>query len=213
MNAYNGFFPRYASSAAAQNGTKLALSEIFGVAGPGLTYDIMRYTVGYQAVRGINIFNPFNFPLGRKGQLLAQELPIFTENQPYHRYLSLFNRYTERLSYISSLGERICETALYYPVSDFQGILNAKSMEKNFDTLGRTLEDMTVDFDIIDDDVIQSSEITDGFIYIGRAKYKNIIIPDGAYIPNATQKALDRFIECGGMVSYKLYDLKPVIQI
>ena len=213
MNAYNGFFPRYASSAAAQNGTKLALSEIFGVAGPGLTYDIMRYTVGYQAVRGINIFNPFNFPLGRKGQLLAQELPIFTENQPYHRYLSLFNRYTERLSYISSLGERICETALYYPVSDFQGVLNAKSMEKKFDTLGRSLEDMTVDFDIIDDDVIQSSEITDGFIYIGRAKYKNIIIPDGAYIPDATQKALDRFIECGGIVSYKLYDLKPVIQI
>ena len=119
MNAYNGFFPRYASSAAAQNGTKFAMSEVLGVAGPGLTYDMMRYTVGYQAVRGINIFNPFNFPLGRKGQLLAQELPIFTENQPYYRYLGQFNRYTEHLSYISSLGERICETALYYPVSDF----------------------------------------------------------------------------------------------
>ncbi|MBQ7596440.1 MAG: hypothetical protein IJU45_07240, partial [Clostridia bacterium] len=43
MNAYNGFFPRYASSAAAQNGTNLAMTEIFGVAGPGLTYELMRY--------------------------------------------------------------------------------------------------------------------------------------------------------------------------
>ena len=213
MNAYNGFFPRYASSAAAQNGTKFAMSEIFGVAGPGLTYDMMRYTVGYQAVRGINIFNPFNIPLGRKGQLLAQELPIFTESQPYYRYLSQFNRYTERLSYISSLGERICETALYYPVSDFQGKLNSETVANEFDSLGRKLEDMTVDFDIIDDDIIQNAEIIDGFVQIGRAKYKNIIIPESAYIPELTRKSLNNFIGCGGKVSHKLSDLKPVIKI
>lgn len=213
MNAYNGFFPRYASSAAAQNGTKLAISEVFGVAGPGLTYDIMRYTVGYQAVRGINIFNPFNFPLGRKGQLLAQELPVFTEKQPYFRYLSQFNRYTERLSYVASLGERICSTALYYPVSDFQGRLKAENITKEFDELGRKLEDLMVDFDIVDDDVIQAAEISaNGCMLIGRAKYKHIIIPDGAHLPDATQNALKRFVRCGGTVSYKLTDLNPVIQ-
>lgn len=214
MNAYNGFFPRYASSAAAQNGTKLAMSEIFGVAGPGLTYDIMRYTVGYQAVRGINVFNPFNFPLGRKGALLAQELPVFTENQVYCRYLGQFNRYTERLSYISSLGERICETGLYYPVSDFQGGLKAEVTAQKFNTLGRTLEDMMVDFDIVDDDVIQVAKITEGgSMNIGRAKYKHIIIPEGAFIPDATQEALNSFIECGGRVSYELTTLNPVIRV
>ena len=214
MNAYNGFFPRYASSAAAQNGTKLAMSEIFGVAGPGLTYDMMRYTVGYQAVRGINIFNPFNFPLGRKGQLLAQELPIFTENQPYYRYLGQFNRYTERLSYISSLGERVYETALYYPVSDFQGRLNAETVENEFDAIGRKLEDLRVDFDIIDDDVIQTAEIADiGSMLIGRAEYKHIIIPGNAYIPDATKNALNIFIKCGGKVTYDFSDTKPVIQV
>ena len=213
MNAYNGFFPRYASSAAAQNGTKLAMSEIFGVAGPGLTYDIMCYTVGYQAVRGINVFNPFNFPLGRKGQLLAQELPLFTENQIYYSHLSQFNRYTERLSYISSLGERVCETALYYPVSDFQGGLNAESVAKEFDTLGRTLEDMLIDFDIVDDDVIQSaSGLDDGFVQFGNAKYRNIIIPKGACIPPETQKALNLFIKCGGRTLNNVQELTPVIK-
>ena len=213
MNAYNGFYPRYASSAAAQNGTKLAMSEVFGVAGPGLTYDMMRYTVGYQAVRGINIFNPFNFPLGRKGQLLAQELPVFTESQPYYCHLGQFNRYTERLSYISSLGERICETALYYPVSDFQGRLNSETVANEFDSLGRKLEDMTIDFDIVDDDVIQSAEITDGYIHIGKAEYNHIIIPKNAYIPEATQKALNKFISYGGKISYGISDLVPVIRI
>ena len=213
MNAYNGFFPRYASSAAAQNGTKFAMSEIFGVAGPGLTYDIMRYTVGYQAVRGINIFNPFNFPLGRKGQLLAQELPVFTENQPYYRHLGQFNRYTERLSYISSLGERVCETALYYPVSDFQGRLNADAVAKEFDSLGRKLEDMNVDFDIADDDVIQLAEITEcGYMHIGRAEYNQIIIPENAFIPDATKKALDKFAVNGGKISFGISDPTPVIE-
>ena len=214
MNAYNGFYPRYASSAAAQNGTKLAMSEVFGVAGPGLTYDMMRYTVGYQAVRGISIFNPFNFPLGRKDQLLAQELPVFTESQSYYRFLSRFNRYTERLSYISSLGERVCETALYYPVSDFQGRLNAEAVAKEFDFLGRRLEDMTVDFDIVDDDVILSAEMSgNGRMLIGRAKYKHVIIPGNASVPEATQKALNEFIGNGGIVSNSVSGCKAVIRI
>ena len=214
FNGYNGFFPRYASSVAAQNGTKLAMSEIFGVAGPGLTYDIMRYTVGYQAVRGINIFNPFNFPLGRKGALLAQELPVFTENQMYYRYLGQFNRYTERLSYVSSLGERVCETGLYYPVHDFQGGMKAEVIAKEFDTLGRTLEDMTVDFDIVDDDVIKASRgADDGCIFIGNAVYKHIIIPEGAFIPEDTQTVLNRFIKGGGRVSHSLSNLAKVIEI
>ena len=214
MTAYNGFFPRYASSAAAQNGTRLAMSEIFGVAGPGLTYDIMRYTVGYQTVRGINIFNPFNFPLGRKGQLLAQELPVFTESQPYYRELRQFNRYTERLCYISSVGERVCDTALYYPVSDFWGKINEDNAAREFEAVGRRLEDMAVDFDIADDDVIQSAEITDGgYMLIGRAKYKNIVIPEGVFIPEATQAVLNEFTGKGGQVLCDPSSLEPVVNI
>lgn len=214
MNGYNGFFPRYASSAAAQNGTKFAMSEIFGVAGAGITYDIMRYTVGYQAVRGINVFNPFNFPLGRKGQLLAQELPVFTENQIYYRHLNQFNSYTERLSYISTLGERVCETGLYYPISDFQGGLHAETMAKVFDTLGRTLEDMMVDFDIVDDDVIQVADgIEEGCMRIGSAQYRNIIIPEGAFISQDTRKVLNRFVNGGGRVLQSPEELTPVIQV
>ena len=214
MNGYNGFYPRYASSAAAHNGTKLSMSESFGVAGPGLTYDIMRFTVGYQAVRGINIFNLFNFPLGRKGQLLAQELPVFTENQPYYNQLPQINRYMERLSYIATVGERVCDVGLYYPVCNFQSGLNSDEVAKAFDTLGRSLENMLIDFDIVDDDVVQSSSgLNEGVIRMGNAEYKTIIIPEKAYIPPKTQEALNRFILCGGKVLYSLKELKSTLRI
>ena len=214
MNGYNGFYPRYASSAAAQNGTRLAMSESFGVAGPGLTYDIMRFTVGYQAVRGINIFNLFNFPLGRNGHLLAQELPVFTENQFYYNQLPQINRYMERLSYIATLGERVCETGLYYPVCNFQSGLNSGAVSKEFDTLGRELEDMLIDFDIVDDDVIWSADgLNEGVLRMGNAEYKNIVVPENAYIPPETQDTLKRFVEHGGMVLNSPESLKPVLRV
>lgn len=214
MNAYNGFYPRYASSAAAHNGTKLAMSEVFGVAGPGLTYDIMRFTVGSQAVRGINIFNLFNFPLGRKGQLLAQELPVFTETQLFCAHLPQINRYMERLSYIASLGERIYDTALYYPVSDFQGGLNAQAVAEEFDILGRGLEDAMVDFDIVDDDVIRSANGPDeGILHIGNATYRNIVIPKNAHIPPETQNVLNRFLKYGGKIFHNTKALNPTLDV
>lgn len=214
MNAYNGFFPRYASSAAAQNGTKQVMSEIFGVAGPGLTYDVMRYVVGYQAVQGVNIFNLFNFPLGRHGAYLAQELPLFTQTQPYHRFLPQFNRYLERLSYVSTIGERVCETGLYYPISDLQGGLNAEHIADGFNALGRALEARMVTFDIVDDDVIEAAEdVAGGCLRIGRAAYRHLIIPPDACIPPNTQKILRRFVQGGGRVSHDLAGVKPDMDV
>jgi hypothetical protein len=138
---------------------------------------------------------------------------VFTEKQPFCHYLGHFNQYTERLSYISALGERVYDTALYYPVSDFQERLKAEKLSKEFDTLGRALENKLIDFDIVDDDVLQMSEITDdGYMCIGSAKYKHIIVPKDAYIPEATRIALDNFIKCGGYVSHELSNLTPVVK-
>ena len=213
MNACNGFFPRYASSAAVQNGTDFAMTETFGVFGPGLTYEMMRYSLGYQAVRGINIFNLMTISLGRQGVFLAQELPSFTEAQIYYRDLALFNKYLERLSYVSSLGERVCETALYYPIHDFWGRMNAESAAQKFDELGRALEDIPVDFDIVDDDVIRAADGTeDGILHIGKALYHHIIIPENAYLPPETAEILDRFVRSGGKISYNATDAVPIVE-
>lgn len=214
VNGYNGFFPRYASSAAAQNGTKPAMAEIFGVAGPGLTYDVMRYTVGYLAVRGVTVFNLFNFPLGRTGALLAQELPVFTEEQPYDRTLPQFNRYMERLSYISTVGERVCETGLYYPICDFQSGLHAEETAEAFDTLGRALEERMIAFDVVDDDVIEAAaDVDNGRLRIGRAVYRHLIVPPNADIPPNVRKILHRFVQGGGSVSCDLSGAAPELRV
>lgn len=190
VNCVNGFFPRYAASAARQTGSEFAMSESFGVLGPGINYGIMRYILGFQAVRGINVFNFFNFPLGRSGQLLAQELPVFSGDQLYCGELGLFNAYVERLAYIASLGRRKCCTALYYPVNDFWDGLNAETVAEEYDALGRALEDRFVDFDIADDDVLTS----------GAVKYENIVVPQCARLPEKTKQLLEKHVLEGGRV-------------
>ena len=72
---------------------------------------------------------------------------------------------------------------------------------------------MTVDFDIVDDDVITKAVITEsGCMLMGKAKYKHIIIPENAYIPEDTKKALERFSACGGVVAFDFADVKPVLK-
>ena len=212
-NGCNGFFPRYASSAARQNGGELALTESMGVMGPGATYGDMRYVFGYQAVRGVNVFNFMTISMGRYGGYLGQELPSFTEDQIYYRDLPQFNKYLERLSYVSALGDRMCDTALYYPMRDIWGRMNAERAASEFELLGRTLEDRLVDFDIIDDDIISSArDIESGLIVAGKAAYRNIVIPQSARLSPKTLELLEVFEQGGGRVTYTADTLLPAVE-
>ena len=213
-NGYNGFFPRYAVSAAVQNGADRVLTETCGVMGPGVTYEDLRYVFGYQAVRGVNLFNLLSISMGRSGTYLGHELPSFTEDQIYFRDLPQMNRYLERLSYVSSLGDRICDIALYYPIHDFWGRKNGDAVAESFDALGRALEARQVDFDIIDDDVIAGATgIEKGMAEIGKGCYRHIIIPENAYIPPKTAEILEQFVKNGGKVSHCAGQATPAVEV
>lgn len=212
--AQNGFFPRYASSAMAQIGGSYAMSESFAVYGNGLTYALMRHCLGYQAVRGINIFNMMLISYGRHGYMQAGEQPFFHEQLPYFADLALLNRYAERLSYVASVGERVCDTALYYPVADFWVSSRSNTVSRAFDALGRALEDGGIDFDIVDDDVLAEARgIDQGQIRMGNAVYTKLVVLPEAYLSEKTRAILARFCAGGGSVLHAADELHPAVQL
>ncbi len=212
--AENRFFPRYASSAAAQIGKDRAMTESFGVYGYGMTYEQMRFMLGFQAIRGVTVMNLMVVSYAREGYNMSQEAPGFSEIQACHCDLPIFNRYVERLSYVCSRGKRICDTALYYPVNDFWGGLHAGEVADEYELLGWRLEARGIDFDIVDDDVIlQSKELRNGVISMGNAKYRKIIIPYNAYLTPSVKDALSVFQVNGGMVLSDADSLVPDICI
>ncbi len=200
----NGFFPRLASSAAAQNGGRHALSESFAVYGAGLNYDEMRYIVNFQAMCGINVFNYMLIPYERKGYALAGELPHFTEKTTPD--LAVFNRYTERLCYLFSLGERCANVALYMPVTDRADGADALSYE----ALGNELQERRVPFDVVDDGFFSLATRKDGCLTAGRASYATVVLGE-VTLPEKTKKALSDFAATGGKVLTTSADIAKTV--
>lgn len=204
----NGFFPRYASSAAAQVGSRRAVTESMGVYGAGASFDDMRYVFNYQAVRGINVFNVFGTFYSREGFHMMGEMPLFTEKHACYKDLPAFNSFAERLSYLASLGERISDVGYYMPVNDCfvdGGWIvddNPKNVSKIYERIGNSLEDANVLFDIIDDDVLNASVKTasEGIISMGKGEYKTIVVPPCRYMPQKSIEVLNSFISSGGKV-------------
>ncbi len=201
--AINNFFPKYASSAAAQVGERYSMSESLGVYGAGIYFNQMRYVLNFQAVRGINLFNFFAVPYCRKGFLMMGELPYFTEKHACYSDLAVFNEYAERLSYLASLGERTADIALYMPVCDLLSGKDTAVVAENFETVAKNMETERLLFDIADDDVFSLADsklIDSGKIAMGKASYSAVVVSKCSFMPEKTKDILRRFILGGGKV-------------
>ena len=206
----NRFFPRFASSAAAQIGSRHALTESFAVYGDGLTFSEMRYVLNFQAIRGINVFNLMALSYGEKKSRRAGILPHFSEKNGCFSDLSAFNSYCERLAYLVSLGRRAADVALYYPIRDSYIRESFPPIAAHFEAVGEELEKLHVDFDVFDDDVIRDASDEDldkGVIHIGLASYGILVFPFCKYVSPETTARLARFIAGGGTVLAVASDL------
>ncbi len=200
----NRFFPRYASSAAAQIGGDRSVTETCGVFGFGLTFDETRYVVNFQAIRGINIFNMMLTPYGEeKGHQRTGETPYLKEKYACYGDYKYFNKYLERLSYVTSVGKDVSHVALYLPVKDFYVAEPEGAEVKEYDRVGFGMEDKQIPFDIFDDDVIllaDKSELKKGAIVMGSARYTTLVITACTYMTKEAKELLKEFIKGGGRV-------------
>ena len=188
------FFSRVASSAAAQNGGNLALTETFCIYGDDISADEMRYVVNYQLLCGINVFNFMNAVYGRRRALALNMRPMICPEKPGFYNMSGYYKQLMRLCLLMRTGSRVCDTALYLPCDDIMlGGEIANSAAESFRTLGDRLEAGLVDFDIIDDEAILSAVERDGCLEIGGAHYRHIVIPDCRYMPARVREIASRY--------------------
>ncbi len=197
----NGFFPRYASSAAAQNGSPYAMTETAAIYGVGLTPEKLRWLLGYQAVRGVNRFNLMSVPYGTDGWLMAGALPAFREHNACYADLAPFNAWAQRLAWAASLGRRAADIALYQPVRDIWA--GDTGIVRRFDALGRALDACGAEFDIFDDDVLENADpaaLDGGRLRLNLACYRTLVLPAGTSLQPESEAVLRRFIAGGGRV-------------
>ena len=201
-----GFFPRLASSAAEQSGSGLSLTESLSVYGT-MTYEQMRYILGYQLVRGINVLNFMLMMYDEKGYYALRQRPAFSDKLPGGEYLAEFNRYMASLQYLMQGGKPDNETALYLPVrSLWAGDDDTASALENYEKMGINIERNHGQFDIIDDDLILAADedkLQKGILSMGRGEYSIVYIPADEYMPDKVKHRLDVFRNGGGKIYYK----------
>ena len=212
----NHFFPRLAASAASQIGSSMAITETFGVYGAGLTFDQMRYITTYQMVRGINVINPMNTTYNLEGPFMTGIRPYNAPVMPNWRHFSKYNEYVSKMSYLMNLGKAQTDYAIYMPMRDMwprgEG---AQKAADAFDALAFYLEEKHCQFEMIDDDFLETAKINNGIITTGDAQYKTIIIPTCSRMPENSKKVLADFEKCGGEVIYSdaPENIKPTAKI
>ncbi len=194
----NGFFPRFASSAAAQAGKKYALSESFAIYGQGTTGDEMRYVINFQLVRGINLFNFMSSSYGKTGAYAMVARPSLVSEMPEFSHYWGLNDYTARASHLMQLGAPVPRTALFFPARDiWAGGRRREAAIRGFEEAGRRLEEQHVPFDVIDEEALLSCERENGDLCLGLARYTGVIVPKGASLSKDAQSALQGVSEKG----------------
>ncbi len=155
----NHHFAKFASSAAHQNGTALALSESFCVYGNGLTPAQMKWLVDFQYVRGVNVLVPGCYPLSTEDHLMPGERPHFGPVDPLWDLLPAWHRYVARLGYVLSCGKPVVDTALYLPIRDTWATGAAGPAVQVHDALAQALFERQSDFDVVDDDWLEQARV------------------------------------------------------
>lgn len=202
-NKANHHFPKFASSAAHQNGTALAFTESFAVYGNGLTPSQMKWMVDYQFVRGLTLLVGCKYPVCTTDHMMTDERPNFGTVDPLWDFLPHFHRYVARLGYVLACGKPAIDTALYYPVRDIWASGDpADPALRGHNALAQVLLQRQCDFDIVDDDVLGDPDATvEGKrLKIGAMGYRTIVVGPTRWMTDAAKKKLDEFQSAGGKV-------------
>ncbi len=205
----NHHFPKYASSAAHQNGTALVLTESFGVYGTGLTPAQKKWLIDYQYVRGMTVLVSC---AGGPGEVLWDLSPHF------HRYVA-------RLGYVLACGRPDIETALYYPARDIWASDDGEDPALlGHDALARALTRRQCDFDLVDEDGLcdPSAHVADGRLVVGAMRYRTIVVGPTHWMTPKAQANLEALRAAGGQVIHAddldkidaaVARLKPTMQL
>ncbi len=204
VEADNKFFPRYASSAMTQVGSDACLSESFGVYGSSLSFEEMRYVYAYQAIRGVNIYNPMSISYDNDIPLMIPRKSPMNENYACSfADMKPFNKFVERLGYVSSLGDPNNNIALYFPMCDSWAAYDVKPVIDAYDRAGWDMEQSGLSFDIFDDEFIATCDremLKKGKAVMNKACYTSLVISPNKFMPEKTKENLEIFINGGGKV-------------
>jgi hypothetical protein len=194
-------FPRYAASAAHQNGRMQVLSESFGIYGDSMTPGEMKWLVDYQMVRGVNLFVFGYYAMSYAGQWMTLLEPHSGPVVPYWEFQRPFFDYVARTSTMLAEGRAVTDIAVLYDERGFRagGVYAEMAGERHY-SVSRMLDRRNCEYEFIDEEQISDAKIEGGRLAVGEMKYGTVIVPSSRWMSLAARNRLEDFRKAGGRV-------------
>lgn len=209
-------FPKFASSAAAQNGNKFVLAEVFGVYGSGITPAQMKFIIDYMAVCGINTFVGGVLPYTTRNGQIGGERPFFGRVNPLWRHMKPYHDAVARLCRLMTTGRPAAETALFFDTLNlWRGPMVTQHPAAEQEKIAYRLLEQQSDFDFVDDDVLAKARLHRGKLKVGPAEYGRLVLPVDCRMTDAARKKVD-FLRSRGLAvltSDETADVPPTLEI
>lgn len=170
--------------------------------GWGVTPAVLLDLMHYHYAAGMNQYSLHGMYYSTLGGWWEWAPPCFHFRMPYWQHAGTWFKYVERLSYLMSQGEHICDIAVLYPVTVSQSNMDDKSrlsLECAF-AAADELFNCGVDFDFIDDSSVQRAITGKGKLEVAGETYGLLVLPDMKAISFQTMEKALEFYRSGGKV-------------
>lgn len=191
------------TSIAHHQGRDAAITETYGCAGWGLSFEKMKWIVDWQYSLGLNMLCPHAVFHSIEG-FRKSDAPPSENHMAGWKHYRRFADYIGRLSYALREGRHVAKVALFYPLSEFWGQHTiGKEGESDrvtsdaFDLCASILPRLHFDYDIITEQVLSAARVEDGKLTVRDETYDALIAPPSVTEGKA-REVVARFISSGG---------------
>ena len=197
--------PKLTSSISHAYGKKddLAMTEIFGAYGQGITYPQMKWLADWHQVRGVNFMIPHSMNPRAPNDTDCPPYFYADDAEPRWPLYRVWSDYTNRLSLMLTGGKHVCPIAfLFCGESTYVG---KATLPEDMTT---TIQDALYDCDWIPYEVFEGDmSISDRELALRDERYRVLIVPPVEAIPYTTLVKVRQFFDAGGIVVG--YDFLP----
>ncbi len=194
-------FPKYASSAANQNGNRYAFAEVFALYGNGMAPAEMRWLVDFMFVRGINLIVPSKIAVYNGESFMSGIRPHSGTVDPLWKYMKEFHTYISRGCHLLSVGKPYCRTAVYFDIRSIRA--GGKYMEEAVgmhESVAQKMLEHQCAFDFIDDEMLAKARREEKSLKVGKMRYETIVVPSSFFMTEPARENLEFLRQSGGTV-------------
>lgn len=210
--------PKQVQSAARQLGKPVVLSELYGCTGWQMTFQNHKEVGDWQALFGVNLRCHHLSWYTMQGEAKRDYPASILHQSAWYKQYAYVEDYYARIHVFLEQGEPVCDLLVINPVESAWSMIHVgwaknlqpmdtelQQLDQAYTRLFHLLCGIQVDFDYGDEDMLDRLgrvEAAPGgaVLYLGRARYRQVLISGMRTIRSTTLRLLETFQAAGGRV-------------